>query len=182
MRRIPVVAALAAAALTGCSTGDGGIAASSSATPTYQLPPRTVRDGETAVRAAPARSGDLAFTVIGLSAGMPELVGSHADIRPQHGQFVRVRLITENRGRTTATFTAAKQLLVTTDGATFRPDHVTMLVKRQPESIDVGAAVRIELDLYYDIPTGRKPSALRVVGTPSVGSASDPSGIDIKLP
>lgn len=183
MRRIlsTMILTTAVGLLSACSAGTGAGTAAS-ATPTYELPPRPVRDGETAVRAAPVQSGDLAFTVIGLHGGMPELVGSHADVRPKNGQFVRVRLITENRGRTTATFTSGKQLLVAADGATYRPDRVAMLVKRQPAAIDVGAAVRIELDLWYDIPRASRAAALRLVGTPSVGAAADPPGTDVKLP
>jgi hypothetical protein len=184
MRRIlstVVAAALAAAALPACSTGTpGSPASSSSATPTYELPPRPVRDGETAIRARTVQSGDLAFTVIGLRGAMNELAGSHAEVSPK-GQYVRIRLITENRGRTTQTFISSKQLLLTTDGATYRPDRDAMLIKRQPDSIDVGAAVRIELDLWYDIPRSAKAAGLRFVGSPTVGAVSDPPSVDVKL-
>jgi hypothetical protein len=139
-----------------------------------------VRDGETALSGTTVRSGDLAFTPIGLRAGMPDLVGSHADIRAK-GQFIRIRLVTENRGRTTQTFNSRKQLLVTTDGSTHPPDLDAMLVKRQPDSIDVGSAVRIELDLWYDVPRDDRVRALRLVGTPSVGAVSDPPGVDVAL-
>ncbi|MBC6461528.1 DUF4352 domain-containing protein [Actinomadura sp. HBU206391] len=187
MRHIPawailVITTAAAAACSGDASPPQGSTTPSaaSATPTYRLPSRPVRDGETPLSGGTVRSGDLAFTPIGLRAGMPELVGSHADVRPK-GQFVRIRLVTENRGRTTQTFDSRKQLLVTTDGATHQPDLDAMLVKRQPDSIDVGSAVRIELDLWYDIPRESRVRALRLVGTPSVGAVSDPPGVDVGL-
>jgi hypothetical protein len=179
MRRISATAVvITVLGLPACSTETGPSKAA--ITPTYRLPPRPVRDGETPLSGKTVRSGDLAFTPIGLRAGMPELVGSHADVRPK-GQYVRIRLITENGGRTTQTFDSGEQLLITTDGGAHRPDRDAMLVKRQPGSIDVGAAVRIELDLWYDIPRGEKAGALRVVGTPSVGAVSDPPGVDVAL-
>jgi hypothetical protein len=179
MRRISAAAVVITAwGLSACSTGTGP--PGTTVTPTYRLPPRPVRDGETPLSGKTVRSGDLAFTPIGLRAGIPELVGSHADVRPR-GQYVRIRLIAENGGRTTQTFDSGKQLLITTDGGAHRPDRDAMLVKRQPGSIDVGAAVRIELDLWYDIPLGEKTRALRLVGTPSVGAVSDPPGADIAL-
>jgi hypothetical protein len=187
MRRIPAWAILVimTAAAPACSGGASppkspAMSSSASATPTYRLPPRPVRDGEAPLSGRTVRSGDLAFIPIGLRAGMPELVGSHADVRPR-GQFVRIRLITENRGRTTQTFDSRKQLLVTEDGATHPTNREAMLVKRQPESIDVGSAVRIELDLWYDIPRDSRVRALRLVGTPSVGAVSDPPGVDVGL-
>ncbi|GAA2101513.1 DUF4352 domain-containing protein [Actinomadura alba] len=182
-RRILAAAGIMLAAgttLTACSSGDGPSKATATPTPTYELPARPVRDGEKALRGTTVRSGDLAFTPIGLRTRMPELVGSHADVRPR-GQFVRIRLVTENRGRTTQTLNTAKQLLITTDDATHPPDWQAMLIKRQPESIDVGSAVRIELDLWYDIPPGDRVKALRLVGTPPVGATSDPPGVDIAL-
>lgn len=150
-------------------------------TATYELPPRPVRDGETAVRTGTVRSGDIAFTVIGFRAAMPELVGSHADMRPR-GAYARARLVIENLGRTTGLLSMDKQLLVGADGRAHRPDQQAMLIKRQPLEFELGAAVRLELDLWYDLPAATDPAALRLFGTPGVGAVSDPPPVEVKLP
>ncbi|MFF5257627.1 DUF4352 domain-containing protein [Actinomadura viridis] len=167
--------------LTAASACSGGDRDRSRQSPAYDLPARTVRDGEKAVRAGTVRSGDTAFTVIGYRGGMPELVGSHADMAPK-GAYVRVRLVVENAGRTNQTFSAERQLLVTATGRTAEPDREAMLIKRQPAEFEVGAAVRVEMDLWYDVPRGERPVALRLSGSASVGAVSDPPPAEVKLP
>ncbi|HEX6469192.1 MAG TPA: DUF4352 domain-containing protein [Streptosporangiaceae bacterium] len=165
--------------LAGCSSGDH--AAPAKSTPaTYDLPPRTARPDETVLHLPPARSGDLAFTLIGLRDRMVTVAGSHADVAPK-GQFVRIRLVVENTGRITGTFDTRKQVLVTSDGRTFPPDLDAMLIRRQPTSIDVGSGVRVEMDLWYDIPRQVRETDLRLVGSPTMGAASDPPPADVKL-
>lgn len=170
---------LLAAMSAACSSGHAA-PAKTTAPPTYDLPARTARPGETALHVPTARSGDMAFTVIGLRDRMTAVAGSHADLPPA-GQFVRVRLVVENTGRITGTFDTRKQLLVTADGRTFRPDIDAMLIRRQPSAIDVGSGVRIEMDLWYDIPRQVKETALRVVGSPTMGAAADPPPADVHL-
>jgi hypothetical protein len=175
----PLVTVMVAVSATACSSGDH--AAPARSTPaTYDLPPRTARPDETVLRLPPARSGDLAFTLIGLRDRMVTVAGSHADVAPK-GQFVRIRLVVENTGRITGTFDTRKQLLVTSDGRTFPPDLDAMLIRRQPTSIDVGSGVRIEMDLWYDIPRQVKETSLRLVGSPTMGATSDPPPADVKL-
>jgi hypothetical protein len=182
MRRIPAAAgsvALLAALSPACSSGHNA-PAKSSGPPTYNLPPRTARPDETVPRLPTARSGDMAFTVIGLRDRMDTVAGSHADVPPK-GQFIRIRLVVENTGRITDTFDTRKQLLVASDGRAFRPDLDAMLIRRQPTSIDVGSGVRVEMDLWYDIPSQVRERALRVVGSPTMGAAADPPPADVRL-
>ncbi|GLZ03702.1 hypothetical protein Acsp03_11690 [Actinomadura sp. NBRC 104412] len=179
-RLLPVLAVTVFTA-TACS-GDGAEEGRTAAKPTYELPPRPVRnDGEKAVKAPTARSGETAFTVIGYTGGMPELVGSHADVRPK-GQYVRVRLVVENTGRTGQTFVPKEQSLVLASGRTITPDREAMLVKRMPEQFPVGAGMRVELDIWYDVPRTERPAAIRFQGEPGVGAVSEPAPVDVKLP
>jgi hypothetical protein len=186
MPRIPAIicaVALLAGPAAACSAdgpGDTDRTAPAKPPPTYNLPPRAVRPDESAPRVPTVRSGDLAFTVIGLRDRMDTVAGSHADVPPD-GQFVRVRLVVENTGRITATFDTRKQLLVAAGNRTFRPDLDAMLIRRQPTEIDVGSGVRIEMDLWYDIPKNAKAAALRLVGSPTLGAVSDPPPADVRL-
>ncbi|HZB31402.1 MAG TPA: DUF4352 domain-containing protein [Streptosporangiaceae bacterium] len=182
MRRIPAAAgsvALLAALATACSSGDAAPAGGSGPA-TYDLPARTARPGETVLHRPTVRSGDMAFTVIGLRGRMNTVAGSHADVPPE-GQFIRIRLVVENTGRITSTFDTRKQLLVASDGRVFRPDLDAMLIRRQPTSLDVGSGVRVEMDLWYDVPRQVKEAALRVVGSPTMGAAADPPLADVRL-
>ena len=147
---------------------------------TYAFTPRPVRPDERAVRLAPAADGDTSFTVIGLTTAMPELVGSHADTKPR-GQFVRIRLVLVNNGRTNALVDVMRQRLVTADGRTYRPDLDAMTIKRQPMKLDVGAAVRVEFDLWYDIPAAAKVTALRLYGGATLTDMKDERGTELRL-
>jgi hypothetical protein len=166
--------------LTGCSDGHPPASAPS---PTYRLPGRPVRDGETPLPYRPVSDGRVTFTPIGLRAGMSFVVGSHADW-PAKGQFVRVRLQAENGYATFHTIDMTKQLLVTTDGATHTVDENAMRIERQPSDAELGAHDRLELDLIYDIPKQATPKALRLYGEPTdelgVVLAHDP-GVEANL-
>lgn len=170
---------LCALAVAGCS------ATVEPATPpssdTYRLDPRPVRPDEKPLRGAQTKDGDTSFTLIGLTTGEDTLVGSHIEFEAKNGQFIRVRLEITNVGRSTVTFDAYRQLLVLTDDSTVAPDDSTMQTKRQPRSIDLGAAVRVEFDLYYDVAPDAKPKALRAFGGPTLYDAHDEESTDIPI-
>jgi hypothetical protein len=192
MRRPLAVPALAllllAATVPACS--DGGDEDGQGAT--YRLPAERVRDGERAVRGKTARSSDLEFTVLGYQDGIREILGTHAGMAPK-GRYVRIRLLVVNRGRDIQVFDTWKQLLVTAEGAagetggtsggrTHVPDVNATMVKRQPERLSVGAAMRAEFDLWYDVPGAARVRGIRLSGSPTVGAVSDPPAAEIKLP
>jgi Domain of unknown function (DUF4352) len=180
MRSVVTAAGLLlAVSLLGACSGDDP--ADAPAVPTYHLNPRTVRPDEKAVRLAPVSDGDTSFTVIGMTTAMPELAGSHADIKAT-GQFVRIRLVLVNNGRTTTLVDVMKQRLRTADGTSHQPDLNAMLVKRQPQKLDVGAAVRVEFDLYYDIPTQARPAALQLFGGSTLLDLKDEQSTELRLP
>lgn len=148
---------------------------------TYELPPRPVRPDERPLPSNPTAEGETVFELIGLTAGIETVLGSHAEW-PAKGAFIRIRLVVDNRGRNTVPFDTARQLLVLADGTTLAPDPQAMLIKRQPGQIDVGANDRLEFDLYYDAPAGATPSALRAFGGPTLADFADKTGIDIPIP
>ena len=161
-----------AAVLAGCSDGHSPKTATS---PTYKIPPRPVRDGETPLPYRVVSDGKIMFAAIGYRANMSSVVGSHADW-PAKGQFVRARVLVENGYPTFHTITLGKQLLVTTDGVTHEIDENGMRIERQPAEFDLGAHDRLEFDLIYDIPKGAKAKSLRLFGGPT-----DDLGIPLKI-
>lgn len=162
--------------VTGCSATEP----STPAPTTYELPPRTVRPDETALKLPPVKNGDTEFTLIGLGAGLPSITGSHTEF-PAKGQFVRLRLVVTNTGTSSVLFDTKRQLLVDDKGVAHPPEDQAMLIKRQPAQFDLGHGVRVEFDLYWDIPKDVKPVALRAFGGPSITDMKNLTGTEIKL-
>jgi hypothetical protein len=178
VRRIAVVLGLSLA-LAGCSDDHSPKAESS---PTYRLPPRPVRDGETPLPYRVVSDGKVMFAVIGFRANMPSVVGSHADW-PAKGQYVRARVQVENGYATFHTITLGKQVLITSDGVTHHIDENGMRIERQPADFDLGAHDRLEFDLIYDIPKNVKAKSLRLFGAPTdeLGIPKPDSGVEAPL-
>jgi hypothetical protein len=180
MRVLGIV--LVAVSLAGCSAAQEPEPAAPTSARTYeQEPPRTVRPDEVPLNREPAKDGDTQFSLMGLSQDMPALVGSHIEFESENGQFVRVRLAIVNVGRSGVLFDTGRQLLVLADGSTAAPHGPTMAVKRQPDKFDLGAGVRVEFDLYYDVPKDAEPKGLRVFGGPTLADGKDLEGTDISL-
>jgi len=175
-------AALAAFVLSGCSGAPQAGPASPQATPTptYELPPRPVRPSESPVKAAPVTDGDTRFQVIGLQKGLSGFFGSHAEWQAK-GQYVVVRILVENPGRTNARFDVKRQKLIAADGTAHTVDKFAQAIKRQPDELPLGAQVRIELDLWYDIPKEAKVSAIRLFGDPPLGVTGSTDGVQVPL-
>lgn len=176
--RLPAVVVLGL--VLGLTAGCTAAEPSAPAPTTYELPPRPVRPDETALKVPPAKNGDTEFDLIGFAAGLPSITGSHTEM-PAKGQYVRLRLVVTNTGTSSVLFDAMRQLLVDDKGATHPPDEQAMLIKRQPAQFDLGHSVRVEFDLYWDIPQGTKPVALRAFGGPTITDMKNVNGTDIKL-
>ena len=172
---------LAATALAGCSATDAAPDTPAPTSVTYEHSPRPVRPDEVPLRGDEVVDGETSFSLIGLSEGMKRLVGSHIEFESEAGQFIRVRLVVVNVGRGGVLFDTGRQLLVLADGTTHAPHRPTMMVKRQPDKFDLGAGVRVEFDLYYDVPEDAEPVALRAFGGPTLSDMKDAEGTDIEL-
>jgi hypothetical protein len=175
-------AVMASAVLTGCTATGPARSASPSATPTptYKLPPRPVRPGERPIDAEPVNDGDTRFRVIGLQTGLSGFFGTHAEWQAK-GQYVVVRIVVENPGRANSRFLAKRQKLLTADGATYGVDDFAQATKRQPDTLPLGAEVRIEMDLWFDIPKEAKVTAIRLYGDPPLGSRAATDGAEVPL-
>lgn len=174
------VAALAAAVLTvGMVTGCAGQAPAPGPA-LLPVPPEPVRTGERPLTGPGTVDGDTLFQPLGLTTGMASVIGSHADL-PAKGEYVRLRVLLVNTGRNSAVLDPNKQLLVTGDGGTHAPDPQAMLIKRQPEKVDLGTGNRTEFDLFYDVPAGAVPTALRAFGGPTLADLADTSSVDVAL-
>lgn len=178
-RRAPSLLAALALVTAGCTAEQPEQPTSREPERTYPVWPREVRPDERALR-ADGNDRETAFEIIGLTTGMKTLVGSHAEW-PAKQSYLRLRLVVTNTGRSTVLFDAMRQRLVLADGSTAKPDSQAMLIKRQPEEFDLGSGVRVEFDLYYDVPASTKPRALRVFGGPTLTDANDRESTDIPL-
>jgi hypothetical protein len=171
---------LVAVVLVGAVAGCGASAPPTDTRATYEQVPHTVRPNEKPLSLPQTVEGDSTIRLIGLTTGIPSLVGSHAEL-PAKGQIVRIRLEVVNTGRSTLLFDSRRQLLLTAGGGAYAPDSQAMQIKRQPTTFDLGANVRVEFDLYYDVPTGATPTGLRVFGGPTFYDPTDRTGTDISL-
>ncbi|MEV3919418.1 DUF4352 domain-containing protein [Actinomadura coerulea] len=172
-------AALAlAAALTAAGCSGSGQATS---LPDYRIPAEKAREGEAVPEGKTGKSADMRFTVVGFREAMTDVMGTHASMDAK-GAFTRVRVLAVNTGRDIQVFDTWQQRLVTTDGRTYSPDVNATMIKRQPERLSVGASMRVEFDLWFDVPRGAKTKAVRLYGSPPVGATTDPAPAEIGLP
>jgi hypothetical protein len=169
-------------AATGCTSGGSEEPPPTTTTrPTYELNPRTARPDEKPIRMASQQDGETQFDIIGITPSQPSLSGSHAEFNAK-GRFYRIRVAITNIGRNFTDFDTRKQVLITEDNVTHVVDDPAMTVKRQPDKFSLGASVRTEFDLYYDIPKDAKVKALRVFGGATLSDQDDATGTDIPLP
>ena len=147
---------------------------------TYSPPPETARADETVLHLPTATDGDTSFVALGLTTGIEMVIGSHAEWQAK-GQFVRVRLLVTSNGRSTILYDARRPVLIDAAGGEHTTDTQAMTIKRQPEKVDLGSAVRLEYDVYYDVPDDAKPAKLRVFGGPTLVDQQDLTGPEIDL-
>jgi hypothetical protein len=181
MVRAPLVVlglTVAVSLLCGCSGAPAKPAPSPS--PTYEIPPETARPDETVIKAKPVIDGQMRFRVLSFQDRMPSLVGSHAEW-PAKGQYVRVRILIESTDRTNQKFDAKQQLLVAADGRTFHIDNFAQAIKRQPDELPVGSYVRMEFELWYDIPKDANATKMRFIADPPLGAMGPSKGVDVAL-
>ncbi|RFU36800.1 DUF4352 domain-containing protein [Actinomadura logoneensis] len=167
-----LAAAVLLGALQGCAGhGDRG----------YTLPAEKLRDGEKAQKGRTGRSSDMQFAVVAYTGDIGTILGTHAEMKPK-GHFVRIRLLCVNTGRDIQVFDTWAQRLVLTDGRRIGADVNSTMVKRQPERLSVGANMRAEFDLWFDVPKGATAKSVELHGSPAVGMVTDPPPAEIPLP
>ncbi|TDD77855.1 DUF4352 domain-containing protein [Actinomadura darangshiensis] len=174
---LPAAAVLAAALASASCSGSGH----ADKRPAYKIPAETAREGESVPEGKTGRSADMLFTVIGFRTAMTDVMGTHAAMDAK-GAFTRVRVLAVNTGRDIQVFDTWKQRLVTTDGKAHSPDVNATMIKRQPERLSVGSSMRVEFDLWFDVPRAAKAKAVRLYGSPPVGATTDPAPAEIALP
>jgi hypothetical protein len=162
-----------------CTNGDAAQPPPSTAN-TYAVPAETARPDETVLHLPTTVDGDTSFVPLGFSTGITMVIGSHAEWQAK-GQYVRIRLLVTSTGRSTVLYDARRPVLIDAAGAEYPVDIQAMAIKRQPDKVDLGSAVKLEYDVYFDIPKDAKPAKLRVFGGPTLTDQKDLTGPDIPL-
>ena len=166
-RATAAVAALATltalAGAAGCTShsSDAAAAPAATASPTYELAPRTARPFETPLPTASATGPQVKVSVIGLRVHLVSIIGTHAEWLPR-GEYERLRVALDNGMATFRAFNTEKMLLVDANGKTYKPDYDAMNIARQPRIATVPAQGRLEMDLWFDLPPKSVVRALRV--------------------
>ena len=160
---LATLATLALAGAAGCTSHSSGAAAAPAATasPTYELAPRTARPFETPLPTASVTGSQLKVSVIGLRVHLLSIIGTHAEWLPR-GEYERVRIALDNGMSTFRAFNTEKMLLVDANGKTYKPDFDAMNIARQPRIATVPAQGVLEMDLWFDLPPKSIVRALRL--------------------
>ena len=116
--------------------------------------------------------GTFLVDVVSHDCGIAAVTGDHAQWLAD-GSYCRVRVWVTNADVLTRPFDAMVQELVLEDGETLTPEHDAMNISEQPRELDLGREVRIEFDLWFDVPDGAVPVALRW-HEPGGGTADTP--------
>jgi hypothetical protein len=140
-------------------------------------------DGDVAQPAEPVAVGHLRMDVLAARCGILAVTGTHAEFIPEQ-PLCRARLRVVSVDSSSHSFSTRDQLLVLDDGTTVPPSRDAMLIKRQADKIELGARNAVELDVWWSVPDGRKPVAVRLVGdreaTP-IGPTPPTSTADVPL-
>ena len=108
--------------------------------------------------------------------GIAAISGTHAVFEPER-PFCRVRVRLLNADATFHAFDTTVQRLVLADGSLVVPAPDGMRIKRQPDSVNVGAQDVVELDLWFEPPVGVRPKAIRLYGD----TDPDPQGTSVAV-
>jgi len=128
-------------------------------------------------------SGHFAVRLLLGRCGITFLTGTHAEFEPKN-PLCRIRERVESTDAAYHDFSTSKQRLVLADGTTVAPSIDAMLIKRQPDAVTVGGHDVVELDLYFEVPPGGQPRAVRFYGDTDTGKSVTPPGppsVDLPL-
>jgi len=158
---LATLATVALAVAAGCTSHSSAAAPAATASPRYELAPRTARPFETPLPTASATGPQAKVSVIGLRVHLLSIIGTHAEWLPK-GEYERLRVALDNGMATFRAFDTEKMLLVDANGKTYKPDYDAMNIARQPKIATVPAQGRLEMDLWFDLPPKSVVRALRV--------------------
>ena len=146
----------AAAALSALVLGAG-------CTTTTHRTPTAAPTGDVPQRAQTVRSGHLALQVLTARCGIFVLSGTHA-LLDATGEFCRTRIRVRSADSSSHAFSPYAQSLVLADGSELAPSNGGMAVRRQPQSVTLGADDLVEVVVIWDIPAGAAVHGVRLVG------------------
>lgn len=182
----PGVAAALAVTMVGCS-GRAEVS-------TASLRPSAVRievrlgPGDIAQHAVPRRNGHVQLSPILARCGIIGITGTHAEFVPER-PLCRVRVRALNDDASFHTLSTRAQRLVLADGRLVEESPDAMRIKRQPDTIELGAHNAAEFDVWFEPALGAGVRAIRLVGDQdpdppgtSVNTATGPrSGVEVPL-
>lgn len=127
-------------------------------------------------------TGHFAVRLLSARCGIPAITGTHAEFLPKR-PLCRVGLRVTSVDARFHTFATGPQRLVLADGRLVPPSPDAMEIKRQPPSTELGAHDSLELELWFEPPTGVAAKALRVVGDSDPDpQGTGPASVDLPLP
>jgi hypothetical protein len=137
---------------------------------------------------APAvRSGHLLIKVLTARCAIHVLSGTH-DLLDAAGEFCRIRVRVESADSSSHDFSTGAQRLVLADGQELAPSSGGMAVRRQPDTVPLGADDLAEVVVSWDIPAGAAAAGVRLVGDHDpdaagrfVTGAVAPNGVVVRL-
>lgn len=132
-------------------------------------------------------TGHFEVRILSARCGITAITGTHAEFLPQR-PLCRVALRVTSVDARFHTFTTAPQRLRLADGRLVAPSPDAMSIKRQPATTELGAHDSLELELWFEPPTGVAATGLRVYGDTDPdpqGTTVRPAGpawVDLSLP
>lgn len=180
MRKQRGCAALAVVLVSGCSS-------SPPKATRHEVVVRTEADPAAVVQ--PAReyaTGHFQVRVLTVRCGIDSIVGTHAEFTPTH-PLCDIRIRVRSDDATFHTFSPPRQQLLGAAGEVVPTAPDVMQIRRQAQSVQLGARNVVELDLWFEPPTAMRVAALRVFGDSDVdpgGSSAHPAAapsVDVPL-
>ena len=117
----------------------------------------------------PVKDGHFTFTLLSLECGVMGVTGTHSEATPD-GQFCDAILRIHNDDQDYHSYFFKDQRLEGVGEPRNHPDAFAMAVRRQNPEEKVGGSDLMEVELWFDVPTGAKVTGLRVEGD------QDPAG------
>ena len=125
--------------------------------------PASVARGDTIQPGHEVRSGHLRIRVLAGRCGIYAISGTHAFFEPL-GQLCRLRITVADGDSSSHEFSLLAQRLVLADGQEVAPSSSAMHVKRQPDSVTLGAEDAAQVVVWWEVPVSARVSGVRLVG------------------